>query len=246
MDEQEALRTTAGRRRKRLLRRWFRLRNRNFPWRQYQSPWHVLLAEMLLLRTRADVVSRHVTAIIERFPTPTAMAAATALDVENQLQPLGLRWRAHRLHELAEVIVETHHGQVPVVYEDLISLPGVGPYVASATLSALTGSPVFLTDANTVRVAKRVAGLRLEGDVRRTKSIQAAIRLLLGGESVLVDWLAVVDLAATVCLPRKPHCDACPIRNLCAYGLQNLRNFTSSDETRRLESAPRASRMVDH
>jgi A/G-specific adenine glycosylase len=181
-----------------------------------------LLAEMLLLRTRADVVARCIPAIIERFPTPKAMAGASGQDVEDSLRPLGLRWRAHRLHELAGVIVETYRGRVPLVYQDLIALPGVGPYVASATLSALTGSAVFLTDTNTVRVAKRVAGLRLEGDVRRRKAVQAAIGLLLGGESVLVDWLAVVDLAATVCLPRRPHCEKCPICDLCRYGLQNL------------------------
>src|SRR5437879_2610567 len=93
----DLLTVRAGRRRQRLLRRWFRLRNRRFPWRRYQSPWHVLLAEMLLLRTRADVVARCIPAIIERFPTPKTMAGASREDVEDSLGTLGLRWRAHRL-----------------------------------------------------------------------------------------------------------------------------------------------------
>jgi len=208
----------AGTRRKRLLREWFSLQSRSFPWRFYTSAWTVLLAEMLLLRTRADVVARFIPAIVERFPTSTAMAEASKQDVEDSLRPLGLRWRARRLHDMAQVIVASYGGVVPKAYDDLISLPGVGPYVASATHSALTGSGVLLTDANTVRVAKRVAGLDLEGDVRRTKKIQAAIALLIGGPSMLVDWLAVVDLAATVCVARNPRCEICPIRSLCAYG----------------------------
>lgn len=218
---EDLLIATAGRRRRRLLRRWFQSKNRGFPWRRYQSHWQVLLAEMLLLRTRANVVARRIPAIIERFPTPAAMADSNGHDVADWLRPFGLRWRAQRLHELAVVIVEKHRGHVPLIYDDLVALPGVGPYVASATLSALTGSPVLLTDTNTVRVANRVAGLRLEGDVRRRKAVQTAIGVLLAGESILADWLAVVDLAATVCLPRRPHCDICPICELCEYGLQN-------------------------
>jgi A/G-specific adenine glycosylase len=180
------------------------------------------MAEMLLLRTRADVVAKHAPRLMDQFPSPKSMADRTLPEVEDALRPLGLRWRAHRLHELATVLVNEHRGQVPLDCHSLMKLPGVGPYVAQATLSALTGQPVVLTDANTVRVAARVAGLRLEGDVRRGKPVQRALRDLMGGEAALSDWLAVVDLAATVCLPRLPKCEACPIHNLCSYGRQCL------------------------
>jgi len=219
MDESPEHPGADGIRRRQLLRRWFERGDRGFQWRLYRSPWHVLLAEMLLLRTRADIVARWIPEILTRYPTPNAMAQASQQDVEDVLRPLGLRWRAHRLHELANVIVRGHHGRVPVLYNELIALPGVGPYVASVTLSALTGSAVLLTDTNTVRVAKRVAGLSLGGDVRRTRAVQSAIGALIGGRSVLVDWLAVVDLASAVCLPRNPRCEICPIRALCSYGL---------------------------
>lgn len=209
----------AGRRRKQLLRKWFRRRSRTFPWRIYESPWHVLLAEMLLLRTRADIVAERIDLIIERFPTPAAMADHDVLAVEKLLRPFGLRWRARRLHELARRITIVHGGHVPLDLDALLDLPGVGPYVASATLSVLTGRAVLLTDTNTVRVAKRVAGLSPRGDDRRRKNVQAAIASLMGGRTTAANWLAVIDLAATVCVPRDPRCSECPIQDLCTYGI---------------------------
>lgn len=212
----------SGAQRREKLRDWFRTKSRDFPWRTYTSPWEILLSEMMLLRTRADVVAKHAPRLMGQFPSPQSMARKTAADVEHALRPLGLRWRARSLHELATVLVSEHGGQVPLNSRSLMNLPGVGPYVAQATLSALTGQPVVLTDANTVRVATRVAGLRLEGDVRRRKLVQKALSDLVGGEAGLSDWLAVVDLAATICLPRKPNCAICPIHQLCEYGRQCL------------------------
>jgi A/G-specific adenine glycosylase len=172
---------------------------------------------MLLLRTRADIVSTRVDAVLARFPTPRAMARENQESVEELLRPFGLRWRAKKLHKLAVVVTEQFGGEVPLDLDDLLDLPGVGPYIASTTLSTLTGRPVLLTDTNTVRVAKRVAGLSLEGDIRRRKDVQAAITALMGGLATGDDWLAVLDLAAAVCVPHEPHCGDCPIRGLCLY-----------------------------
>jgi A/G-specific adenine glycosylase len=209
----------AGIRRKRLLRAWFRHKSRRFTWRAFTSPWHVLLAEMLLLRTRADSVAKHMDGVIRQFPTPEAMAAADESAVEIALRPFGLRWRARLLHQTARVLANAFDGRVPLDFALLTGLPGVGPYVASATLATLTGSRVLLTDTNTVRVARRVAGLTVKGDVRRRKEVQAAIGSLLGGRARAKDWLGVIDLAATVCLPRDPRCPVCPIKSDCAYGI---------------------------
>jgi A/G-specific adenine glycosylase len=174
---------------------------------------------MLLLRTRADIVARHIDGVISLFPTPHVMAAADLVAIEHALQSFGLRWRARRIHETAQVLTTVFSGEVPLDFELLLSLPGVGPYVASATLATLTGSRVVLTDTNTVRVAKRVAGLSVRGDVRRRNDVQAAIASLLGGRAKASDWLAVIDLAATTCLPRDPRCPDCPIKDACSYGV---------------------------
>jgi A/G-specific adenine glycosylase len=173
---------------------------------------------MLLLRTKAAQVAAHVDGIVERYPTPNALATQRLQVAEKAFRPLGLRWRARRLHECARVIVGEYGGTVPLSLDELLQLPGVGPYVAASTLASLTGVKVVLIDTNTVRVATRVAGVRLLGDIRRRRAVREAIGSLLGGPALARDWLAVLDLAATVCLPRVPKCQICPIRRHCAYG----------------------------
>jgi A/G-specific adenine glycosylase len=222
VDVQDLDGPAAGELRKERLRHWFIENRRTFPWRQYTAEWHVLLAEMLLLRTRAEIVAKHVSRLIDRFPTPEAMANEQLGVVEEALRPLGLRWRAHRLHELSVVLVNKYGGRVPMERSELLRLPGVGPYVASTTLSTLAGHRVLLTDTNTVRVATRVAGLELAGDVRRRKDVQGAIASLMNGQTAASEWLAVLDLAATVCLPRNPRCPECPIVRLCNFGKQRV------------------------
>lgn len=228
----------AGDLRRQLLLEWFAVEGRVFPWREYTAEWHVLLAEMLLLRTRADIVAKNIGALVQRFPTADAMASQGSESVEESLRPLGLRWRAHRLHQLARVIADDYGGRIPLERRALLDLPGVGPYVASATLSKLTGEKVLLTDTNTVRVAKRVAGLGLEGDVRRRKVVQRAIASLMNGPAGSVEWHAILDLGATVCLPRKPLCAECPIVSLCAFGRVQVKTpptapFSQSGSRRR-------------
>jgi A/G-specific adenine glycosylase len=172
---------------------------------------------MLLLRTRADQVAEHMPSIAKRFPSARAMASAQVAEVEDALKPLGLKWRARRLHEAATIIVISHGGRVPLGMNELLALPGVGPYIASSTHGALTGEKITLIDANTVRVASRVAGLRITGDVRRRSDVRQAIDRLLGGAAAASDWLAVLDLAATICLPRTPTCSVCPISKGCSF-----------------------------
>jgi A/G-specific adenine glycosylase len=188
---------------------------------------------MLLLRTRADIVAKHIGALIKRFPTAEAMASEKWEVVEESLRPLGLRWRAHRLHDLSRVICDKYGGRVPLESRELLDLPGVGPYVASATRSKLTGEKVLLTDTNTVRVATRVAGLNVEGDVRRRREVQRAIGSLFNGPAGANEWLAILDLGATVCVPRNPRCPECPIVYLCSFGSRRVKMVSMAKRPQR-------------
>lgn len=208
----------AGKERRRRLRRWFRSRARDFSWRRDPQPWPVLVAEMLLRRTRAAQVEQHLPRILARFPDAAALAAAPLEEVEAELHSLGLRWRARDLSVASNQIVERHGGQVPLQVDDLLELQGVGPYVASAVAATLTRRRVVLTDTNTVRVARRVAGINRSGDIRRSRDVQDAIAGLLGGPATARDWWALLDLAAAVCTPAAPRCIQCPFRGLCHHG----------------------------
>jgi A/G-specific adenine glycosylase len=208
----------AGRERRRQLRRWFRSRARDFSWRRDPQPWPVLVAEMLLRRTRAAQVEQHLPRILARFPDAAALAAAPLDEVEAELYSLGLRWRARDLSVASNQIVERHGGQVPLKVEELLELQGVGPYVASAVAATLTRRRVVLTDTNTVRVACRVAGIDRAGDIRRSRDVQEAITGLLDGPATVRDWWALLDLAAAICTPARPCCAECPFRSLCVGG----------------------------
>jgi A/G-specific adenine glycosylase len=140
--------------------------------------------------------------------------------LRRDLFSFGLTWRADNLSAIAVNIRDQLGGKVPTDIDDLLRLPGVGPYVAAATLAGTTDAEVILVDTNTVRVAARVQGLFERGDIRRRPAILAAIRDLLDGPAPARDWWAVLDLAASICLPRGPRCSECPIGIRCATGIQ--------------------------
>ena len=207
-----------GLRRREALRRWFRDNRRDFWWRRTGDPWRTLVAETLLRRTRAAQVERRVAEVIAHYATPLAMASAPPEEVREILQPLGLQWRADNLAAASRMIVHDFGGRTPTTMRELISLPGVGPYVAAATAASTTGALVELIDTNTVRVSLRVAGIARHGDPRRRAETIAAVDALLGGPAGGADWWAVIDLAATICKPRGPSCSDCPIKVDCTTG----------------------------
>jgi A/G-specific adenine glycosylase len=176
------------------------------------------VAETLLRRTRAAQVERRIGEVLERYPTPRAMACTPVEQVRKDLRSFGLQWRADNLAASSQVIVHQLEGRVPTDLEGLMALPGVGPYVAASTSATVNESEVTLIDTNTVRVAARVAGVYQPGDIRRRPEVVAAVESLLGGNAPASDWWAVLDLAATVCRPGEAHCALCPIRLDCATG----------------------------
>lgn len=208
----------AGGARRLALEEWFAARRRPFPWRTGLGAWGTFLAEMLLRRTRAQQVAQHLPDVLERYPHALALAAASEADVEEALRPFGLYWRARTLHAAAGIIARDFNGRVPTEFDQLVRLPGVGPYVAAATLAAVMKRDVCLIDTNTVRVATRVVGIYRPGDIRRQRDVQDAVAELVSGNAPARVWWAVIDLAATTCTPRSPACPSCPLQPWCATG----------------------------
>lgn len=161
--------------------------------------------------------------VLATYPSPADMAHAPLSEVREVLRPFGLRWRADNLVEASQVIVERLGGRVPTEVNELLALPGVGPYVAAATAAATSEAKVVMVDTNTVRVASRVDGITRRGDIRRRPEVVYAVTNLLGGSASANDWWAVLDLAALICTVRNPDCQACPIQPDCATGLHARR-----------------------
>ncbi len=134
-----------------------------------------------------------------------------------ELKPLGLKWRAANVVSLAHEIERRFQGRVPSGKVELLSLPGVGPYVAGAVRCFALGKSEPLIDTNVVRVIGRFFGLRLEGEARRRKEMIATVEACVPRRRPADYNYALLDVAAAVCLARKPLCGKCPLKTKCDY-----------------------------
>jgi len=200
------------------LNAWGKVHRREFPWRQTHNAFHILLAELMLRRTRASQVQPVYRRFIADYPNPTALVQGNPSDIGDHLFPLGLAWRMPAFQAIAEVLVTQYEGQVPQDYESLTQLPGVGDYVASAVICFAFGIPQALIDTNTVRVVGRIFGEKTHAESRRNKLIRTAIQGLMDPVSPREHNYNLLDLAALVCLPNNPLCSQCPILSLCTTG----------------------------
>jgi A/G-specific adenine glycosylase len=193
---------------------------RTFPWRQPGTlPFHLLLAEILLAQTKASDVASIWPTLIDRYPTPGCLAAADFRDLSNLLRPLGLQHqRANALRTLARHIAEQWKGEIPSSIIDLLSIPHVGLYTASAVNCFVHQRRVPLVDANVLRVIGRVFGLPMQRELRRSRTTWAIAWALLPARNVAKHNYGLLDFAAQVCTPKAPHCNECPIKAYCTYG----------------------------
>src|SRR3989441_5209319 len=143
---------------------WYDANRRDLPWRRTRDPYRILIAEYLLQRTRIASGVPYYHRFLKRFPSVQALAAAPLDDVLAVWEGLGFYRRARNLHAAAQAIVERFGGEIPRSYDDLESLPGMGPYTAGAVASIAFGIPVPAVDGNVTRVIVRL--FRIHEDVR--------------------------------------------------------------------------------
>lgn len=200
---------------RRLLVSWGRRNRRSFPWRGESDPFKILVAEVLLQRSRGVTVARVYRDVFARWPDAAKLARAREATIATVIRPLGLVRRAGSLRALAKEV--DHRGGVPDTLEQLHGLPGVGPYAASATLAVAFGRRVPTVDGVTARVYRRYFGLAADRPASADRDLWALVDRVTPLANVREWNWAVLDLAALVCLPRKPRCSECPLRRHCAW-----------------------------
>lgn len=186
---------------------WYRERERDLPWRGATDPYAILVSEIMLQQTQAERVAPYYERFLARFPTAEALADAPLVDVLDVWSGLGYNNRAQRLRDAARHVVE--HGW-PADLTSLQDLPGVGPYTAAALASFAFGHRVAAIDTNIRRVLSRWHGEPLDGPALRATAERSL-------DDDAGAWnQAMMDLGATVCRPRNPWCEECPVAAWCA------------------------------
>ena len=224
--------------RRRLLA-WYRGNARSLPWRETSDPYKIWVAEVMLQQTRVAAVVEHYNEFLRRFPTLVSLALATELEVLVAWSGLGYYSRARLLHRAAQFIVTERRGSLPASAAELRTLPGIGEYTAAAIASIAFGESVAVVDGNVERVVLRLTGRASEntaagrGVVRvqaqallphaRVQSSRREVQSGRGGGAGTAQSdnpagehnQAMMELGATVCLPRAPRCSECPVREPC-------------------------------
>ncbi len=209
-------RRTASRGEREALLAWYDAERRDLPWRRTRDPYAVWVSEMMLQQTRVETVIPYWHRFLDRFPDVEALARADLAEVYELWAGLGYYSRARNLSRAARAVVERFGGDVPDDVDTLRSLPGIGRYTAGAIASIAFDRPEPVVDGNVERVLARRHGLRGMVKERATarRIWEEAARLARGPRPGDLNQ-ALMELGATVCTPRAPRCDRCPLSPSC-------------------------------
>ncbi|USO02769.1 MAG: A/G-specific adenine glycosylase [Alphaproteobacteria bacterium] len=187
---------------------WYDKNKRAFPWRSDKpNPYHVWLSEIMLQQTTTVTVVPYFLRFVDKYPTLQALKKASLEDVYFLWQGLGYYSRARNLYKTAQLVDE-----FPKKREDLVKLPGIGPYTSAAIAAIAFDEKVVPVDGNVRRVLSRFYGLEEVCGPALDKVIEDKVKC----ERRPGDFCqALMDLSRQICLPKNPKCEACPLKNLC-------------------------------
>ncbi len=205
-----------------LLMRWYGRHARELPWRGVTDPYQTWVSEVMLQQTRVAAVIEHYEQFLRRFPTIVALALAEEADVLAAWSGLGYYRRARMLHKAAQFIVRELDGVLPATSTDLRTLPGIGEYTCAAIASIAFGESIAVVDGNVERVLLRVTGQGEDTTAAGRAFVQTQAQSLVPprrrsgrGNAPGDHNQAMMELGATICLPRSPLCLQCPVFSMC-------------------------------
>ncbi len=196
---------------------WYDKNARILPWRGNPQPYYVWISEIMLQQTRVEAVKPYFDRFIQELPNIRALAEIPQERLMKLWEGLGYYNRAKNLQKAALEIMERYHGEMPANYDELLSLPGIGPYTAGAIASIAFGQAVPAVDGNVLRVLTRI--LALEEDITKEttkKRVSLWLREVIPSDRPGDFNQSLMELGATVCLPNgTPKCPLCPLQGLC-------------------------------
>jgi A/G-specific adenine glycosylase len=218
---------------RRKLLRWYGTHRRDLPWRKTNDPYAIWIAETMLQQTQVSTVTPYYERFVGQLPSVHALDRARLRKVLTLWSGLGYYRRAENLKKSASEIVRKHGGEVPKDYHALRALPGVGDYTAGALMSIAFQKPYPAIDGNARRVLHRLLNPKNDKELRRF-----AVLLVPSAQPGYFNQ-GLMELGATICIPKNPHCPRCPIANHCAARAKGQRiesfRIAKSDRTKDIE-----------
>lgn len=188
----------------------------DLPWRKYRTTYRIFLAEMLLVRTRTDVVADHFEKIASKYPTIQSLALADESELKEILRPLGLSKRVPYLIKAARYICDNHNGEIPANFEMLLKVPGIGVYTATAILTFAYEQQLVPADVNILRFLARFTGLEMKHATKGSPELRELLPLF-SEANVGLSAENLLDFTRLICRSRKPKCNVCPLSEHCSY-----------------------------
>ena len=199
---------------------WFAQEQRPLPWRQDYLPYEVWISEVMLQQTQVSVVIPYFQNWMQTFPTIQSLAEASESEILKMWEGLGYYRRAKFIHQSAKIIVEKFSGIFPENFEDILSLPGIGRYNAGAIASIAFEQDAPIVDGNVARVASRLMLWQSSPELNK-KLWRLAKEWIPTGQARFFNQ-AIMELGATICLPKKALCLTCPVQKFCAAYYQGM------------------------
>jgi len=207
---------------------WYQADHRDLPWRNTQDAYHIWLSETMLQQTQVKTVIDYYHRFLKRYPTIQALADAPADNVLKLWEGLGYYARCRNLHKAAKYMVEHHQGKFPQTLAEAQALSGIGRSTAGAILTFAYGQKHPLLDGNVKRVLSRI--FDIDTDIQQATTTnrmwQLSEALLSESDEPYAYNQAIMELGATVCLPKNPRCLLCPVKRFCSaaeHGTQHER-----------------------
>jgi A/G-specific adenine glycosylase len=198
---------------------WSKNNTRDFPWRKTKDPYKILVAEIMLQRTKAEQVVPVYEKFITKYTNIRSICKASVSDITKAIASLGLEKRAQGMKKLAEQMANKYGFEIPKTEDELLKIHWVGKYIANAILCHAYGADVPTVDVNFARVLVRVFSLESKGSPQKDKRIWDFAKNLMAlakGKGGTLN-LAILDLASNICTSRKQKHELCPLNTICDY-----------------------------
>ena len=197
------------------IKAWYSAHHRKLPWRDTKDPYKIWVSEIMLQQTTVQTVIPYYNAWMKNFPDLETLSKTALQKVLKSWQGLGYYRRAKNLHQAAKIIMTSYGGKIPQNYDDLKSLPGLGPYTTAAVLSMAFDKPYLTVDANVRRVLMRLLALSRKTTSSVDKELHRLFSPFCPQKNMGLFNQALMELGSLVCRPKNPLCLICPVLDFC-------------------------------